>query len=395
MNFEADPPDPSHELASSAEPKNGSSRRRQFQSFFMAGFECSSHRRPDGLRLDLIGSTAHDRLALPDYQGCTALGIRTVRDGLRWHLIETAPGRYDWSSWLPMLEAAAEAGVEVIWDVLHYGAPDHVDLGAPDFISSFACFAGEAARVHRELTGRAALACPINEISFFTWAVRTGYFPAVGPDEKGWFKRQLVKASVAGARAMRAADPECRFIGAEPLIHVAPRPQAAADEQRSAEEQRLGQFEAYDMLTGRSAPELGGSEAWIDVVGLNFYPDNQWYADGLTLPMGHHDYRPLADMLVEVFERYAKPIMISETGAEGSARPAWLHYVCDEVREAMRRGVPVQGICIYPVTAYPGWDNSRHAHVGLFTTPHSDGRRGVYGPLAEELRRQQMLFEPR
>ena len=26
----------------------------------MAGFECSSHRRPDGLRLDLIAATAHD-----------------------------------------------------------------------------------------------------------------------------------------------------------------------------------------------------------------------------------------------------------------------------------------------------------------------------------------------
>jgi hypothetical protein len=33
-------------------------------------------------------------------------GLLTVRDGLRWHLIEREPGRYDWSSWLPMLEAA-------------------------------------------------------------------------------------------------------------------------------------------------------------------------------------------------------------------------------------------------------------------------------------------------
>ena len=33
--------------------------------------------------------------------------IGTVRDALRWHLIETAPGRYDWSSILPMVRQCA------------------------------------------------------------------------------------------------------------------------------------------------------------------------------------------------------------------------------------------------------------------------------------------------
>lgn len=365
----------------------------QFQSFFMAGFECSSHRRPDGVRLDLIRSTAHDTLARQDYEGCTALGLRTIRDGLRWHLIETAPGIYDWSSWLPMLQAAAETGVEVIWDVFHYGAPDHVDLAADDFPETFARFAAEAARVHRAETGKPMLACPINEISFFTWAVRTGYFPSVGPDQRGWFKRQLLRASVAGARAMRAIDPDCLFIGAEPLIHIGVPYTATPEEALIAEEHRLGQFEAYDMLTGRTAPELGGADEVLDVVGLNFYPDNQWYHGGSTLPIGHHDYRSLSVMIEEVYERYGKPIMISETGSEGSARAAWFHYVCSEVRDAMRRGVPIEGICLYPVTAYPGWDNMRHAHVGLFTTPRPDGRRDVYAPLAEELDRQRALFE--
>jgi hypothetical protein len=97
-------------------------------------------------------------------------------------------------------------------------------------------------------------------------------------------------------------------------------------------------------------------------------------------------------MLVETYGRYRKPIMISETGSEGSARAPWFHYVCAEVREAMRRGVPMAGICIYPVTAYPGWDDGRHADVGLFTAPHSSGRREVYVPLAEEIERQRPLF---
>jgi len=96
--------------------------------------------------------------------------------------------------------------------------------------------------------------------------------------------------------------------------------------------------------------------------------------------------------LVDIAERYRKPLFIAETGAEGSGRPAWLHYVCDEVREAMARGADVKGICIYPVTAYPGWDNSRHCDVGLFGPIGSDGTRHVFAPLAEELNRQREIF---
>src|SRR5690606_1686237 len=63
---------------------------RLFSSYFMAGFECSTHRRADGRRLDLVAATAHDRLAAADYRQVRDLGLTTARDGLRWHLIETA-----------------------------------------------------------------------------------------------------------------------------------------------------------------------------------------------------------------------------------------------------------------------------------------------------------------
>ena len=90
----------------------------RFDSFFQAGFECSSHRRRDGVRLDLIRATGHDRHIRGDYALCSSLGFRTVRDGLRWHLIEQSPGHFDWSSWLPVLEAAEEASLQIIWDLL-------------------------------------------------------------------------------------------------------------------------------------------------------------------------------------------------------------------------------------------------------------------------------------
>ncbi|MFL6829808.1 MAG: hypothetical protein ACJ8D5_04195 [Sphingomicrobium sp.] len=362
-----------------------------FDSFFGAGFECSSHRRRDGVRLDLIRATGHDRHVMQDYRLCSELGFKTVRDGLRWHLIEKSPGKYDWSSWMPALEAAEQAGVQVVWDLFHYGSPDHVDQAAKDFPERFTEFALAALDVQQSVSAGPPLVCPLNEINFLSWAVEVGYFPRVGPKKVGWFKRQLVRTATTAARAIRERWPKATLLWAEPLVHVAPRDHSRA-ERRAAEEYRQGQFEAYDWITGRAEPELGGGPSLADVIGLNFYPHNQWYLKGPTIPMGHHEYRPLADMLVEVAERYRKPIFLSETGAEGSGRPSWLHYVCSEVRDAIARGADIRGICWYPITAYPGWDNSRHAEAGLLSTITAEGSRHVDERLFDEFQAQRELF---
>ena len=364
---------------------------KPFASFFQAGFECSSHRRRDGVRLDLIRATSHDRHVASDYRQCAELGLRTLRDGLRWHLIEKSPGNYDWSSWLPALEAAAQLDLQIIWDLFHYGSPDCVDQGGEDFPQRFTDFAIAALEVHQSVSGQPPVVCPLNEINFLSWAIDEGYFPPAGPMERGWFKGQLVRAGILTSRAIKERWPETTIVWAEPLIHIAPHNQRRPTV-RAAERNLQGMYEAYDWITGKDAPELGGDPSLVDVVGLNFYPHNQWYFEGPTIPMGHHEYRPLSDLLVDVAERYGKPVFISETGAEGSGRPAWLHYVCDEVRDAQRRGTDVQGICIYPVTAYPGWDNSRHCEVGLFSSITADGKRHVYEPLVEELKRQRAIF---
>jgi hypothetical protein len=231
----------------------------------------------------------------------------------------------------------------------------------------------------------------LNEINFMSWAVEVGYFPRVGPEQVGWFKRQLVRTAITAARAIRERWPEATIVWAEPLVHVAPHDHRRRSV-RAAEQYRLGQFESYDWITGRTEPELGGDPSLVDLIGLNFYPHNQWYLDGPTIPMGHHEYRPLADMLLEVAERYGKPMFLSETGAEGTGKPSWLHYVCNEVRGAMDQGADIRGICWYPITAYPGWDNSRHAETGLLSTVVADGTRHVDKSLLAEFEAQRELF---
>jgi beta-glucosidase/6-phospho-beta-glucosidase/beta-galactosidase len=364
----------------------------RFDSFLQAGFECSSHRRKDGVRLDLIRATGHDKHVLRDYRQCAELGFRTIRDGLRWHLIEKAPGKYDWSSWRPMLEAAERAGVQVVWDLFHYGSPDHVDQAAEDFPERFTDFALAALELQQSVSRPPPFVCPLNEINFLSWAVDDGYFPRVGPERQGWFKDQLVRTAISAARAIREHWPRATIVWAEPLIHIAPHDRRRRTVE-GAKRNLQGMYEAYDWILGRARPELGGDPSLADVIGWNFYPHNQWYWKGPTVPMGHHEYRPLADMLVEMAERYKKPLFLAETGAEGTAKPSWLHYVCNEVRDAIVRGADIRGICWYPITAYPGWDNSRHAETGLLSTVVADGNRHVDRRLLAEFEVQRQLFE--
>src|SRR6476469_392610 len=76
-----------------------------FPSFFHAGFECSTPINRHGVRIDPLVATEHDRRVEEDYGGLRRLGIRTVREGARWNLIDRG-GRYDFRSLRPFLEAA-------------------------------------------------------------------------------------------------------------------------------------------------------------------------------------------------------------------------------------------------------------------------------------------------
>lgn len=355
-----------------------------FDSFFMGGFECSTHLRTDGRRLDVAAATRHNRTAVADYLQLKSIGLRTFRDGLRWHLIERAPGRYDWGSAQDSLEAARRAGVQVIWDLLHYGWPDHLDIWSDDFVQRFAAFAaGVAELVKRENGAAVPFYCPVNEISYFAWA--GGDEANMNPFCRGQgiaLKRQLVRAAIAATDAIRAVEPRARFVYAEPLINVVA---ASRDDAEHARGFHQAQYQAMDMLTGRIDSELGGGPDYLDLLGANYYPENQWVFGGAAVPFGHHSYRPLSDMIKECYERYQRPLLISETGAEGSARAAWLYYVTREVLAAKRAGIEVGGICLYPVLDYPGWSNSRICEAGLLGVADSRGERSFHQPLLGEL----------
>jgi hypothetical protein len=365
-----------------------------FQSFFLGGFECSTHRRRDGKRLDLLRSTQHDTFVAEDYQQLLAHGIRSARDGIRWHLVEAVPGYYDWSSVLPALRASARTGMQVAWDLCHYGWPDGLDVFSAAFVDRFARFCGAFARLHLDETGKPPMVCPVNEISFFAWAggeaglINPGLY---GRENGDALKRQLVRAALAGTRATREAAPGARILAIDPVINIVPRPDQDPAEALTLNE---GQFEAWDVLAGRRYPEFGGGPAMLDVVGVNYYWNNQWLHGGereAVLPPNPL-HRPLRDLLLDVYERYQRPVFLAETSIEGEPRASWLRYIGEEVRAAMRAGVPMEGICLYPVLSHPGWDDDRYCPNGLLEMNRDASGRLVHAPLAAELRDQQERF---
>ncbi len=373
-----------------------------FRSFFQGGFECSSHRRAhDRRRLDMVAATEHDGRALGDYRTLARLGILTVRDGARWHLIEPTPGRYDWSSLEGQLDAAPRAGTagaigtQVIWDLLHYGWPDDLDVWGPDFAPRFARFAAATAAHIAARTEGIPFFCPVNEISFLAWGGGdAGYLNPFARGRGHELKVQLARAAIAAMEAILARVPTARFVHAEPAINVVAAPDRPW-EALHAEGHRQAQFQAWDMIAGHAWPQVGGRPGLLDIVGVNYYFNNQWMHGLGPIDVGHPLYKPFRSILSETYARYGRPLFVSETGTEGGRRPDWLRYVAGEVAAARRAGVPVEGICLYPVLDHPGWDDERYCPNGLMTLEREGEGRRVDGPLARELARQTALLGER
>jgi hypothetical protein len=368
----------------------------------MGGFEGACHINRADTRVDMVRTTQHDVQALTDYRLARDVGIDTVRDGVRWPFVETREGQYDFSSFLPMLRASLEARVQVIWTLCHYGLPDGLDIFSPAFPDRFARYSAAVARVIAEHTSQVPFYTPINEISFFAWAAggADGFIHPHAAGRSNELKGQLVRAAIAAMDAIRDVDARARFVHVDPVIHVIP-PRRRPNLAKAAAAKRESQFEAWDMLCGRRAPELGGADKYLDVMGLNFYHSNEWEhpAGRLRWEDEPRDERwvPLHRLMAEVYGRYGRPICLGETSHFGIGRARWIREIGREVAAALDAGVNVEGVCLYPLIDRPDWDDEHHWHnSGLFDiVPEPDGtlRRVLNEQYADGLRDARAVVE--
>ena len=385
--------------------------------FWMAGFEGADHVNMHGEPLDMVGLTGHADAMEADYGRLAARGFATVRESIGWRLTEQPGGRFDFARARRCARAAERHGLQVAWTLMHYGVPADVSLLDDAFCERFVAFAAAAARELRPLTASAPIYTPINEISYLAWAACESNFihPHVGersdprwrPLPDGYeVKRRLVRATLGAMQAILAEDPRARFLHIDPLVHVVPPPDASPALADEARRFREFQWQAWDMLSGRLDAGLGGSPEALDLVGVNHYDTAQWeFATGATLDWAARDPRrlPFSALLAEAWHRYRRPIVVAETGHVGPGRGRWIEEIVHEVAAARQTGVPVHGVCIYPVVDRPDWNDTSDWHrSGLWdaaasgTTLPCDAAdasrfpgRHLELPYAEALRRSQ------
>jgi hypothetical protein len=363
-----------------------------FPTFLMTGFECSTFLWKDGRRKDFVVRTAHDRLLADDYDRVVELGFGVVREGIRWPLVAAGRG-YDWSSLERVAEASNARGLTIIWDLCHFGLADGFDPFAADAPRRFADYCRAAATRIVQTTSGPRFFTPVNEISFFCGAATDmGWVYPFARGRRQELKRALCRMAIAGAAAIREVDPVARMVHVDPLIYETPAPDHPELSQQVWDDTYVRAFEAWDMLAGRIAPELGGSPEVLDIIGVNVYnfSQAQMNADGSRAVLGASDPRrkPLSEMIRFAWERYRRPVIIGETSGFKETRAEWLRMVMDESLAALNAGVELHGVCLYPFVDIPDWNSGEWAKIGIYDVADDETcGRTPCTPYVEELQR--------
>src|SRR5207248_684233 len=112
---------------------------------------------------------------------------------------------------------------QIIWDYFHYGYPDDIDILSDQFVERFTAFSTAATEYLMSELGPELVFCPVNEISFFSWAAgRAGIFYPFSKTRATTIKRQLVRCVIASVAAVQQICPNARWMLTEPAIHVVP-----------------------------------------------------------------------------------------------------------------------------------------------------------------------------
>ncbi len=363
-----------------------------FKSYFMGGYECADQINRYGDRVNLLQITQHDSRIEEDYQSLTDLGIYTAREGICWSYVERHPGEYDFSEVLRRMKAAEKYGVQVIWDLIHFGYPDGLFPTHPHFAHRFEALCLAFVNFYLTNSTQPLYVVPINEISFLSWLSGDARGTIPFAVHSGWdMKYHLCKAALQGIRVLREVDPQCRIVMVEPLVRIHGAEPHLEEVARANEYQ----FEAMDIIGGRMCPELGGQESYLDILGFNYYWNCQWVHNGETVywPDVAGARVPLHQLLVEAYRRYGKPMFLSETGHFGSGRVQWLEETTRECLLAQEQGIDFHGICIYPIIDRPDWDNLDHySNCGIFDID-LNGNRIPELDYITALKKQQLLVK--
>jgi hypothetical protein len=367
-----------------------------FKSFFLAGFECATGYNSRREWIDQVAATHHDLHADEDYKRLRDVGIYAAREAIRWPLVDLGAS-YNFSSVDPFLRASLKHELDVIWDLFHYGYPSGLDLFSDDFPKRFADYCYAAAKYLCHHYKPQCYFTPINEPSYFAWAAgEVGHFAPHARNRGKDLKVALARAAIQGVNAIKAVSPGARIVSVDPMCHVVAPPGRPDMEETAFWYNSRWVYESWDMLAGRIYPELGGSREHLDIIGMNYYWTNQWELGHERTPLAQNDPRlvPVSELVRRAWKRYGGELLITETTHVNDYRPTWVKYIADEAELLLKEGVPLRGICLYPILGMPEWhEQNEWVPMGLWDLVEEDTClvRQICTPMLKELRRAQRL----
>lgn len=333
------------------------------------------------LPLDEYELTEHSVHWQADLRAVREMGGTSVRYGVNWPLVHTGPNEFDWTVLDERLEYASnELGLTVIADLVHYGTPTWLknSFADPEYPETIAKFAGAFAGRYRGVVDHIT---PLNEpLTTASFCGLRGVWPPALTGWDGWTTVMLgivtgISSSIA---AVRAANPEAIIVHVEAATLYQSAEKDLEDHARQLSS--LGMLPT-DLLLGRVDPSHEMYE-WlidngatpvqldsmrtnvpvIDLLGVNYYPDlsprTLTRADGIVSQVATNlGEAGLAQSLTQFADRYALPMLITETSIEGddATRTNWLNDSAQRIKELRADGMDLRGYTWWPIMDFVDW----------------------------------------
>lgn len=335
-------------------------------------------------RHDQYAQSGHYEHQAADLADIAALGVKMVRYGSPWRLAEPEPGRYDWSRWDRALGACAEAGLDPIVDLVHFGLPDHVPgFLDPTWVARFVRYVDAFADRYPDLRWFT----PINEPGIT--ALMTARFGIwndrlASAEAHAQVLANIVLANLEALARVRA-DRDAWWIGSEGFDTPVAVTDAAAEQ--VAERRALG-YLVWDLHLGRQPlPEVAGYFDSVDdatmtrigelavtdhlVAGLDVYPTSVQPVGGPAPDWSTADrIDAVAREIRRWHDRYDQPFWIAETSnltLPLDQQIPWLDQLTAVLATLRQEGRPARGLCWYSRGDQFDWQTALTNPVGAVT----------------------------
>jgi beta-glucosidase len=359
------------------EPRaNGDAPQLELDRGFIvgSGIECSAPVIAGGHRQDELRSTGHWWRVGEDLGLVAEFGIRYLRYGIPFHVVDAAPGVYDWAWTDRALATLRDAGLEPIADLLHFGVPDDLfGIGDPRLPARYLAYATAFAERYpwvRYYT-------PVNEPQVTaTLSANHGWWNERTTDARGWIAAidNVATCAALGMEAIRRRRPDAIFLQSDACESFLPANAAAVDAANYLFERH---FVGWDLAYGRRPVEpvvdwlkAGGMTedrlAWFAqhgssdgcVAGHDYYHGNEWIvtADGRQKKVAAS--RGYAAVAREHFAHHQLPFMLAETNWEGPDAPGWLARTWNDALQLRLEGLPIRGYIWYGFVDHVDWDTA-------------------------------------